>query len=381
MILAFDSYYFDDRARTVCLAFEHWADAQPAAVFSEITENIAEYEPGAFYKRELPCILNLMKKLSHLPVDMILVDGFVVLDDEQKPGLGAHLYHALDKKFPVIGIAKTDFISLHQHKREVLRGQSNKPLFITAIGMDINEAAQCIKNMYGEHRLPHLLKQLDILTKTSSEEENKTTQAVNLFNKYASQYQDKFMDVQMYKPTLDLFCQHLSTENAAILELACGPGNITRYLLDQKPKLNILATDLAPNMLELAKKNNPSINCLLLDSRQIHTLSQKFDGIMIGFCLPYLSKEDTIQLIKHTADRLNPNGLMYISTMEDKYKNSGWRRGSQGDEIYMYYHQEDYLAEALTANGFSIISTTRIPYPQNDGINTTDLILVAKKTN
>jgi len=64
MILAFDTYYYDEKARTICLAFESWEAADYVAVYSEELENIADYTPGEFYKRELPCILSLLKKIG-----------------------------------------------------------------------------------------------------------------------------------------------------------------------------------------------------------------------------------------------------------------------------------------------------------------------------
>jgi exodeoxyribonuclease-5/deoxyribonuclease V len=166
MILAFDTHYFDNKAKTVCLSFAHWTDKEPAAVFPETLEGIAEYVPGEFYKRELPCILSVLKQIDLQDVVAIIVDGFVFLDDELKPGLGAHLYKALDEKIPVIGVAKTNFATIVQHKRPVERGESKNPLYITAIGMDPDLAAQHIKSMHGEFRMPALLKQLDGLTKT-----------------------------------------------------------------------------------------------------------------------------------------------------------------------------------------------------------------------
>lgn len=165
MILAFDTYYYSNKAKTVCLAFEHWDAEQPQEVYTGFMEQVADYTPGEFYKRELPCILDLFSKLPYQDTEAIIVDGFVFLDDEEKPGLGAHLYHALDQKIPVIGVAKTNFASLEHNKIAVLRGESIKPLYITAIGMDAQQAAEQVKQMAGEYRFPTLLKQLDQLTK------------------------------------------------------------------------------------------------------------------------------------------------------------------------------------------------------------------------
>ena len=41
------------------------------------------------------------------------------------------------------------------------RGESKKPLFITAKGIDLDLAAHHIKEMYGPYRFPDLLKQVD----------------------------------------------------------------------------------------------------------------------------------------------------------------------------------------------------------------------------
>lgn len=207
---------------------------------------------------------------------------------------------------------------------------------------------------------------------------DKTKIAVDIFNKHASAYQNKFMDVSMYHDSFDLFCSHIKKKGAEILELACGPGNITKYLLDKRPDFKILGTDLAPNMIELAKLNNPSATFQLLDSRNIKTLNKTYDAILCGFILPYLSKEETEQLIKDTALILNSQGVIYISTMEDDYSKSGFKKGSAGDEIYMHYHQSDYLLEFLKNSGFEPIDLQRKIYLGQDNSNTVDLLIIAK---
>lgn len=202
---------------------------------------------------------------------------------------------------------------------------------------------------------------------------DKTKIAVAIFDKLAKLYQDKFMDVSLYYDSFDLFCKNLPP-NAEILELACGPGNITKYLLEQRPDFKILATDLAPNMLELAKINNPTAAFQLLDCKDIGGIEKKYDAIMCGFCLPYLSKKQAKKLIADASKIMNDKGLIFISTMEDDYNRSGWKEGSTGDKIYMHYHQADYLTAALEKNGFSILDIRRKEYEL-----TTDLLIIAQK--
>jgi deoxyribonuclease V len=164
MIAAFDTYYFDSKAKTVCVTFFKAESEDPERIYYEILDNIEEYISGEFYKRELPCILSLLRKLNE-KIELIIIDGFVYLDDMNKLGLGGHLYEFLDGKVPVIGVAKNNFATIKSNKRELFRGKSERPLYITAIGIDIDKAVDFIKRMDGQYRIPTLLKKLDTLTK------------------------------------------------------------------------------------------------------------------------------------------------------------------------------------------------------------------------
>lgn len=206
----------------------------------------------------------------------------------------------------------------------------------------------------------------------------KLSSAADLFNKYAESYQEKYMDVALYAASLDLFCAHLPDEHAQILELACGPGNVTLYLLGKRPDLKILGTDLAPNMIELARKNNPSAQFEVLDCRQISSLGRTFDAIMFGFGLPYLSKSEALDFIRDAAKLLKPKGLIYLSTMEDDYSKSGIQTSSGGDQLYMYFHEADYLVQALGENGFHLIALNRQEFPTEKTEKTMDLLILAR---
>lgn len=168
MFLALDvGYPTDDTAKAVAITFQQWQDTTPTATYISLLNEVAPYVPGAFYQRELPCLLAVMAKVDLVPIHTIIVDGYVTLDDDGKPGLGARLYSALGETISVIGVAKRPFHANRVHVRPVLRGGSQQPLYITAIGTDVDTAAHHIAAMAGTFRLPTLLKTLDSLTKNS----------------------------------------------------------------------------------------------------------------------------------------------------------------------------------------------------------------------
>jgi deoxyribonuclease V len=134
MILAIDADYRDSEAVVAGVCFDGWKDENVSHVYRSVVSDIEDYEPGSFYQRELPCILQLLKDHRITP-DIIIIDGFVYLGDESRPGLGKHLYNALGRKIPVVGVAKKPFKNTPL-ETGVLRGQSARPLFVTSAGID-----------------------------------------------------------------------------------------------------------------------------------------------------------------------------------------------------------------------------------------------------
>jgi 2-polyprenyl-3-methyl-5-hydroxy-6-metoxy-1,4-benzoquinol methylase len=204
---------------------------------------------------------------------------------------------------------------------------------------------------------------------------------ITTYNKLAQAYQDRFMDLDIYNHTYDRFCELVDIENPKVLEIACGPGNVSRYLLNQRSDFNILGIDLAEKMIELAKINNPTANYQLMDCLDIARIDQKFEAVMSGFCMPYISKDDCIKQIQDVALLLKPNGLFYLSTMEDDPEKSGIKGSPNHDEkVYMFYHQAEYLIQALQQNGFEILDIKRQSYGDTEESKTTDLFIYARKS-
>ena len=62
---------------------------------------------------------------------------------------------------PVVGVAKQAFAD--GVAKPVLRGASKQPLWVTAVGTDVNSACERVRAMHGEHRIPTLLRRVDAL--------------------------------------------------------------------------------------------------------------------------------------------------------------------------------------------------------------------------
>lgn len=191
-------------------------------------------------------------------------------------------------------------------------------------------------------------------------DDERTAKVRNTFGTNAALYESRYMDVSDYAGVLDRFLAGLP-QGAAVLELACGPGNITRYLLDRRSDLRVLATDLAPPMLEHARKNVPEAEFRELDCRRIAQLGRTFHGIVCGFCLPYLTPEETERMVRDCADLLHPDGLLYLSALEGELSSAREIAPSsgKGEPVFVQFYPEKVLAAYLSAAGFGTVHTER----------------------
>ena len=201
-------------------------------------------------------------------------------------------------------------------------------------------------------------------------------QPEHLFNRRAQDYQAKYMDVSHYGDTLALFCDALPL-NASVLDVACGPGNLSRFLLDRRADLQIFGTDLAPNMVSLAEANVPEGTFSVSDMRQIAGVWSRYDAIICGFGLPYLSKDETAAFLADIPNALRENGWLYLSTMTADTDDSRLQTSSDGkDTVLTHYHAEATLLGILTRAQFAIVHAQKQPFPDNP--ETTDLIIIAQ---
>ena len=202
-----------------------------------------------------------------------------------------------------------------------------------------------------------------------------SNETIETWNKVAELYQEKFMYMTIYNESYDFLCQQLDP-CAKVLELGCGPGMITKYLLSKKPQLQILGTDLAPNMIDLAKKNIPNAVFQVMDCRDIANLDRKFNAIVAGFCIPYLTPSEVKLFIKDCTELLESNGLFYVSFVPGDESQSHWQVGSSGDRVYFNYHSLENLTKVFLDHGLAIKKEFTVEYRNNNGDIEEHLIVI-----
>lgn len=203
--------------------------------------------------------------------------------------------------------------------------------------------------------------------------------ASEIFGKYALEYEQKYMDVSQYSMDIDLFCSNIIAESPYILDIACGPGNIIQYIQSKYLNYNILGLDLSDKMIQIAIRNNPKSQFLVLDARNLNVKNQKFDGVICSFLLPYLDENETHNLLSNIYNHLNINGILYLAAIIGSYSNSGLQINSKGDEVYMYFYEQETIINYLKDLRFEIIHSRVISTINSKNVSENELIVVAKK--
>lgn len=192
-------------------------------------------------------------------------------------------------------------------------------------------------------------------------------------------YERQFMDLNLYDDSYELFLSSLDKPNARILELGCGPGMITRFMIQRFPDLNYTASDVSAQMINRAESNVPQVKFKVLDCRDLSTVKQHFDSIICGFILPYISKEDRLKLVSDCAGLLSDKGILYLSYVAGDQTEPVCMTDKEGNSLYFYYHQTEEFKKELEVHDFELIDTINLVYKKKEGVEEEHTVIIARK--
>ncbi len=203
------------------------------------------------------------------------------------------------------------------------------------------------------------------------------------YDKSAKAFDDKIGQLSNYNDAYDFFSDYLN-ENDEILDLACGPANISRYLVSKK-RLSITGIDLSPKMLEVARQNVPTgdficsnITDFFIPSGEQSKTAKKFDAIINGFGLPYLNEEEAERTFEKSALHLKEGGFFYISFMDGDKTQKEHPSFNPEITLTVTYHPQKRIESLLEKVGFTIIKRYNLDYKESDGSITTDDVLICR---
>lgn len=205
---------------------------------------------------------------------------------------------------------------------------------------------------------------------------DKTLISINSYNKNAKNYAKKFMNFEDYRNIIIEFSKYINDEDN-ILDLACGPGNTIKCIRENIENVKITGIDLSEKMLEIAKETNPKDIFIKQDLRELE-ISNKYDVIIMSFCIVHLFEEEAKELLKKVSNILKENGKLYLSFMEGK--KSGYEKTSfSNEEIFFNYFSKLEIEKELKKLNIKILKSIEQEYKETDGSITKDIFIFGEK--
>ncbi|MCV2355265.1 class I SAM-dependent methyltransferase [Paucibacter sp. B2R-40] len=211
-----------------------------------------------------------------------------------------------------------------------------------------------------------------------SDQSSSTAQA---FGSFAQSYAEKYFGLPDYHAHLDRFLNGLKLEQTALLDLACGPGNVSAYLLARRPSLRIHGLDLAPEMIEIARRKIQDAVSEVGDCRDLALLNRqglRYDAAVFSFGLSYLNDGDADQCLKGLYAQLRPSASLYLTSLTGDPAQSGSIEVN-GHSLYTAYRSADDILARITAAGFQVSFSALISSPANATVQTQDLVAIATR--
>ncbi len=138
----------------------------------------------------------------------------------------------------------------------------------------------------------------------------------SIYKNYADVYELMYKSFINYHQEYELYnkLMNLST-GKAILELACGTGNLAPFFLNEGYRYRGL--DLNQSMLDIGQLKTPEAIFIKGDMKNFH-ITQKVDGVLVmARSVSYMdSNEDFINMLTSIHNALNENGVVVFDIID-----------------------------------------------------------------
>lgn len=108
------------------------------------------------------------------------------------------------------------------------------------------------------------------------------------------------------RPFVELVARIRAESPADVVDLGCGPGNLTRLLADRWPDATVRGVDSSPQMIETARRDVAGLDVELSDLRDWVDRGQEVDVLVANATLQWLP--DHLDLLPRLVERVRPGG-------------------------------------------------------------------------
>jgi len=110
------------------------------------------------------------------------------------------------------------------------------------------------------------------------------------------------------RPFVELLARVAADAPATIVDLGCGPGNLTAMLVERWPDAQVVGLDSSPEMIEKATNTTPAVEFQVGDLREWVSSSSTADVLVSNATLQWVPGH--LDLLPDLAARVTPGGWL-----------------------------------------------------------------------
>lgn len=141
-----------------------------------------------------------------------------------------------------------------------------------------------------------------------------------------------------------------------LLEIGAGTGTHGKFFQDSG--LEVVCTDLSPEMVKLCHKKG--LTAYVMDFLNLDFPDGSFDAIYALNCLLHVPRKDLPSVLKVIQDLLKPRGLLYLGQYGGLEREGTWPEDHYEPERFFSFLSDDQIKE-ITAEFFQLLYFKQIP--------------------
>lgn len=200
--------------------------------------------------------------------------------------------------------------------------------------------------------------------------------AVDTYDKIADVYTQQYFNDLSDAPWIDKFLHYLPPQ-AKILDVGCGPGEFTRYILDKN--FDITGVDLSRAMIDIARERVGKEYFAIMDMCDLDYQPSTFDGLLAAYSLIHIPSSKVPHTLAGFYRILKPCGCLMIITQHGKPDRVVDEPLMAGEKMFINFFTGQRIASLLRAAGFTIIHQEELAIDDPDALSDRVIYTMARR--
>jgi ubiquinone/menaquinone biosynthesis C-methylase UbiE len=196
------------------------------------------------------------------------------------------------------------------------------------------------------------------------------------YRKIANAYTREFFDDVSDLPIIDNLLGRLSVASS-VLDIGCGPGQFTQYLIDHGHK--VTGIDTSDEMLAIALDKVPHGTFAKMDMRKLGYPESTFDACLVAYSLIHIPSSELANTLREIMRVIKVGGLALFIVQEGDADQILDEPLAEGEKIFVNFFSEDRLNEILVNTGFNIVEMGSMEQSNTDVLSTTVLYAIVQR--